>query len=164
LNKKRSGSFWRRKSSMGMSFIAGEDTGSRPSTPRPSGQTTLDEGDSARSPTPGPGSDLPTISKRQSGTFWRRRSSMGLATAFGANGGTGVAQNGSANGGSVARNGINGHSENVKLNGIGGQENEKPLPELNLVPSRTYSPPPQLPEFIGAGTGLGGEDLFKDIH
>ena len=149
---------------MGMSFIAGEDTGSRPSTPKTNGQTTLDEGESARSPTPGPASDLPTITKRQSGTFWRRRSSMGLATAFGANAGTGVAQNGSANGVSVVQNEINGHSQDVKLNGIDGQENEKPLPELNLVPSRTYSPPPQLPEFIGAGTGLGGEDLFKDIH
>lgn len=92
---------------------------------------------------------------------------MGLATAFGANGGTGVGQNDATNRVVNGKhNGVNGHSEDGKMGGMGGQENEKPLPTLDQVPTRSYSPPPQLPEFIvvGAGVGLGGDDLFKDIH
>ena len=92
---------------------------------------------------------------------------MGLATAFGANGGTGVGQNGATNRAvNGKQNGVNGHSEDVKMGGMGGQENDRPLPALDQVPTRSYSPPPQLPEFVvvGAEAGLGGDDLFKDIH
>ena len=91
---------------------------------------------------------------------------MGLATAFGANGGTEVGQNGATNRAvNGKQNGVNGHSEDVKMGGMGGQENEKRFSALDQVPIRSYSPPPQLPEFVvfGAEAGLG-DDLFKDIH
>ena len=150
-----------------MKFVAGEDTGGRPLTPGPGGDTAIDEGESVRSPTPGPGSDPPTRTKRKSGIFWRRTSSVGLATAFGANGSTGAGPNGATNRAvNGNQNEVNGDSENVKMGGMGGQENEKPSPTLDQVPTRSYSPPPQLPEFVvvGAEAGLGGDDLFKDIH
>ena len=148
-----------------MSFVSGEDSGSRPSTPGPGGDIAIDEEESVRSPTPGPGCDPPTTKKRKSGTFWTRTSSTGLATAVGADGGTGAGQNGATdravNG---KQNVVNGHSEDIKMGGMGGQGKEKPLPALDQLPTRSYSPPPQLPEFVGAGVGLGGDDLFKDIH
>jgi len=131
---------------------------------------------SIRSPTPASNDDFPTVKKRKSGTFWRRRSSMGLDTAFGPNGGSGVGTIDTTNG---AMNG-NRHGDHNDLNrdhkevAITEQENEKQLPQIPLspvtnyeeemLPQRSYSPPPQLPDFIGAGGGLGGEDLFKDIH
>ena len=144
-----------------MSFLAGDDTGGRPSTP--SATVDIVEED-ARSPTPGPGSDFPIVGKRKSGTFWRRRSSMGLATAFGANGSTGGGQNGATSGTmNGGHNEMNGHKEDITVD---GQENEKPLPlspTSDLERQRSWSPPPQLPAFIGGGGSLGGEDLFKDI-
>ena len=149
-----------------MSFSAGDDTGKRPSTP----SATLDMGDEeAKSPTPRPESAYPTVEKRKSGTFWRRRSSMGLAAAFGANGAngsTGGGQNGATNGNGTMNGGYNatnGHKEDITVD---EQENEKPLPlspGSDLEKQRSWSPPPQLPAFIGGGGSLGGEELFKDI-
>jgi len=151
---------------LGMSFPAGDETESRPSTPSAIGDIG-DEG--AKSPTPRPGSAYPTVEKRKSGTFWRRRSSMGLAAAFGTNGANGTtgggqngngATNGTMNGG---HNVTNGHKEDITVD---EQENEKPLPlspTSDLEKQRSWSPPPQLPAFVGGGGSLGGEDLFRDI-
>ena len=163
LNKKKSGSFWKRKSSLGMSFPVGDDTDERPSTP--SAINDIRDGQAILPPAR-PGSAYPTMEKRKSDTFWRRRSSMGLAAAFGANGSTGGqngngATNGTMNGGHT---GTNGHKEDITVD---EQENEKPLPlspTSDLEKQRSWTPPPQLPAFIGGGGSLGGEDLFKDIN
>ena len=144
-----------------MSFPAEDDTGARPSTP----SVTRDMGDEeAKSPTPRPGSAFPTVGKRKSGTFWRRSSSLGLAAAFGANGSTGGGQNGATNGTmNGGHHGTNGHKEDITVD---EQENEKPLPlspTSDLEKQRSWSPPPQLPAFVGGGGSLGGDELFKDI-
>ena len=189
LTKKRSGTFWRRKSSLGMQFGRdSEDMGSTAASPGGlNGDTVMEEEGDNRSTTPAPGSDMPTISKRKSGTFWKRRSSLSLATAFRAASGTGAGdqnenkrmsalnglnseQTGSPS--NVPRtngvNGINGHDavrdEEPTTNGHRSSENDRRLPSLNLTSTRSYSPPPQLPAFVGGGGGLGGEDIFKDIH
>ena len=133
-----------------MSFHVGDDMADRPSTSSAAGDIGNEE---ARSPTPGPGSDSPTVRRRKSGTFWKRRSSMSLATAFAANGGT-----------DTLHGTMNGHKEDVTVD---GQENEQPLaisPISDLRLKRSWSPPPQIPAFIGGGGSLGGEDLFKDIQ
>ena len=142
--------------------------------------TVVEEGQ-RRSPTPAPDSEIPTVRKRKSGTFWRRKSSLGMASALDTDGNTlskqNVVTNGATNGavhgglngtnGSLAgveelQNGMHGGHETGTING--GSGNEEPLPDLGMVPTRSWSPPPQLPAFIGGGGGLGGEDLFKDIH
>ena len=148
-----------------------------------------ERGETARSPTPVSGSEFPTMKKRKSGTFWRRRSSMGLASAFGdSETGTGAGQNvtanetpngamngrqtGAMNGGdnvptNKEKNGTNGYGArkgggNVTM---GEQDDEKLSPESTQEPPRrSFSPAPQLPDFVGGGIGLGGEDLFKDIY
>ena len=44
-------------------------------------------------------------------------------------------------------------------------QTERSLSEFDEpLPRRSWSPPPQLPAFVGGGGGIGGEDLFKDIH
>lgn len=89
----------------------------------------------------------------------------GLGNSVWGRRGTGAGQNGATNRAvNGKQNVVNGHSEDIKMGGMGGQEKEKPLPALDQLPTRSYSPPPQLPEFVGAGVGLGGDDLFKDIH
>lgn len=151
-----------------MSFPTEDDQGARPTTPSANREQGEEE---AKTPTPGSASDFPTVGKRKSGTFWKRSSSLGLATAFGANGVTGGGQNGATNG---SMNGghteMNGHKEDIKDIKdftVDEQENEKPLPlspTSDLEKQRSWSPPPQLPAFIGGGGSLGGEDLFKDIN
>ena len=111
---------------------------------------------------------------------------MGLATAFNAGGakegagettnGTNKFTNGSeaANGSPTAGkpNGVNGSHDgvNVPMTGTDKQLPDIPLSpvtnleEIDFTPTRSYSPPPQLPELVGGGGGLGGEDLFKDIQ
>ena len=91
---------------------------------------------------------------------------MGAESGNGTNGTNGTTtrtvngDQGTVNGGK--QNGLNGtHDEDSLMEGV---ENEKPLPSIDLTRTRTYSPPPQLPDFIGGGGGLGGEDIFKDIH
>ena len=155
-----------------MSFPTEDDQGARPTTP--SADRELGE-EEAKTPTPGSSNGFLTVNKRKSGTFWRRSSSLGLATAFGANGVTGGGQNGATNGTNGIINGghteMNGHKEDIKEDvkdiSVDEQENEKPLPlspTLDLEKQRSWSPPPQLPAFIGGGGSLGGEDLFKDIN
>lgn len=160
-----------------MTFGKEGETGDKSGSPGLSGETVLEEGNPGRSPTPAPGSDFPTVRKRKSGTFWRRKSSLGMASAFGANGDPEIRENGTTNGvTSSGSNVINGKQNGVsgEQNGMNSdydgrtsmaeQENEKPLPDIAIASTRSWSPPPQLPELIGGGGGLGGEDLFKDIQ
>lgn len=161
LNKKKSGSFWRRKGSLGMQHgREGEHEGATLST-GVNGNTVV-EGGADRSQL--------NVQKRKSSAFWRRKSSLGLADAFGgADGGTGVGLNGETNGTvNGAQNGMtNGRhfgDEDVVLRGM---DTEKQLPGIAQPlspPLRSWSPPPQIPELFGGGGELGGEDLFKDIH
>lgn len=171
LNKKRSGTFWRRKSSLGMNF--GEDT---PASPTSTATREDSVGEEQRPLTPAPEEELQGVQKRKSGTFWRRKSSLSLANAFaGTNGKENQPQNTGLNGGSAGATG--GHTiegRNSMVNGKhAGEEDvtmedsdtERPASELEEpLPPRSYSPPPQLPEFVGGGGGIGGADLFKDIH
>lgn len=135
------------------------------------GETVLEDEGEGRAPTPAPGSDFPTMKKRKSGTFWRRKSSWGMGTALGEDG-TGAGPNQSIIG-ATSPNTNGGHSvinrgrgEDVTIN---SQEDERSPSDAELETPRvesirSASPPPQIPDFIGAGGGLGGEDLFKDIH
>ena len=171
LNKKRSGTFWRRKSSLGMNF--GEDTPSSPTSTVPRDESVAEE---QRPMTSAPEEDNPRAQRRKSGTFWRRKSSLNLNTAFAAmNGKENQPQNGGLNGGTTAINSdhanegqngmLNGNHEKEEETTMEDAETENSLPEIDEpLPPRTYSPPPQLPEFVGGGGGLGGEDMFKDIH
>lgn len=171
LHKKRSGTFWRRKSSLGM--VYGEDTSASPTSTATRGESVVDE---KRPLTPAPEDEIQSMPKRKSGTFWRRKSSLNLSNAFAAmNGKENQPQNAGSNGGS---NGATGDNTNGEQNGLTngkheGEEDvtmedldtEQSLPESEEpLPPRSYSPPPQLPMFVGGGGGLGGEDMFKDIH
>ena len=162
----------------------GENEGSS-ANPVVGGETVKDEPSQLRSPTPGPGSEFPTIKKRKSGTFWRRRSSLGINAAMAGPEDTETEQSAYPN---AASNGtpatsMNGGQNRVSSRDQGGlnngqnamngkedldyvleeQDEQKPLPDIGMLPARSWSPPPQLPDFVGGGGGLG-EDLFKDIH
>lgn len=173
LNKKKSGTFWRRKSSLGMTY--GEDSPASPASSVTRGESVLEE---KRPLTPAPEEELQYAPRRKSGTFWRRKSSLNLSSAFSAmNGKENQPQNGASNGAvsGVYTNGGQNGLTNGKHEGeeedddddatMGDLHDEKSLSEIQepLSP-RSYSPPPQLPLFVGGGGGLGGEDLFKDIH
>lgn len=163
LKKKMSGSFWRRKSSMGMNFEAGDENGNgHAGTGTNGNDMSIDtimrggEEGGARSSTPMPDEDAPRIGKRKSGTFWRRSSGT-LA---------GVLENekhGWSKKPSEAEAEVETDSWRDEDTNRGGVNFDKPLPDF-VEPKKTASPPPQIPEFIGGGEGLGGEDLFKDIH
>lgn len=171
LNKMRSGTFWRRKSSLGLNF--GENSPASPTSTVTRGESVV-EGN--RPLTPAPEDDIQGVQKRKSGTFWRRKSSLNLAGAFAVmNGKENQPQNAGLNGGSTgATGGTMNEAQNSMTNGKHeGEEDvtmedldrERTLSELEEpLPPRSYSPPPQLPVFVGGGGGLGGEDMFKDIH
>lgn len=111
-----------------------------------------------RSSTPAlPGEEPLTPNKRKSATFWRRKSTQSLADAL-ENQIPGRGKRPSA-GDDVSR----AHRDHDVA--MGDMDTEKMLPQAHEAPiTRSDSPPPQLPEFVGAGGGLGGEDLFRDIH
>ena len=171
LNKKKSGTFWRRKSSLGMNF--GEDTSASPTN-----TATKDESVAGETTplSPAPEEEIQIMPKRKSGTFWRRRSNMNLAGAFAAaDGKANQAQNGGVNGESTkATGGATNGEQHGMTNGkheadddvtMEDADTEKSASELEEpLPPRSYSPPPQLPAFVGGGAGLGAEDMFKDIH
>ena len=171
LNKKRSGSFWRRKSSLGMTFGKEGEDDTASASPGLSGETVMEEENSDRAPTPAPSGDFPSMKKRKSGTFWRRKSSLNMATAFDGNEEGGLNRNGSTNGATAGKRSIASDRRIEEYGVTGHHENRAPLatngngtsPMTGITPTRTWSPPPQLPEFVGGGGGLGGEDLFKDI-
>lgn len=171
LKKKMSGMFGgRRSSSLGMSFMTEGDTANLNDggSNRPS--TTMDDAPS-RSDTPMPGEQFPTRSKRKSGTFWQRKSSLNLMNAMDVDGGDASMQKENVNGrgrGNDGGNGLNnghrdGGNENALVTLADRQKSLPDTPPMSPVEPRSNSPPPQLPEFVGAGMGLGGEDLFKDI-
>lgn len=154
-------------------MVYGEDTSASPTSTATRGESVVDE---KRPLTPAPEDEIQSMPKRKSGTFWRRKSSLNLSNAFAAmNGKENQPQNAGSNGGS---NGATGDNTNGEQNGLTngkheGEEDvtmedldtEQSLPESEEpLPPRSYSPPPQLPMFVGGGGGLGGEDMFKDIH
>lgn len=201
LNKKKSGTFWRRKSSLGMNF--GEDTPASPASSVARDEMSIEK---ERPMIPAPDEDIPRVQKRKSGTFWRRKSSLNLAGAFaGMNGkenqpqnvetkgGPTVPADGNANGEQNGlTNGKHKGEEDVTMEDVDRErsqtersqtersqtersqyersqtersQTERSLSEFDEpLPRRSWSPPPQLPMFVGGGGGLGGAELFKDIH
>lgn len=158
---------------MGMNFgKEGEDNISVAGKTAIHGEAVPEDVGEDRAPRPAPGSEFPTMRKRKSGTFWRRKSSLGMSTAQGENGIPGGSQDQNIVGATSPNTNV-GHSvmdrgrgEDVIMN---GQENDRltsdadnELPRIEAI--RSISPPPQIPDFIGGGGGLGGEDLFKDIQ
>lgn len=144
----------------------GEDDASLAGSPRTriNGDTVLEDEREKRLPTPAPDSDFPAVKKRKSGTFWRRKSSLGLGTSLGENGGTGMGQNSSPNTNGEHSMMDRGRGEDAVINGQGNGESPTSDEMSKIQSTRSASPPPQIPMFVGGGIGLGGEDLFKDIH
>ena len=125
---------------------------------------------------PAPEEDLQRAQRRKSGTFWKRKSSLNLNKAFaGMNGKENQPQNAGLNGGTAVAAGDNmSEGQNGMTNGKHEKEEDVPTEDADTekslseieepLPRRSWSPPPQLPMFVGGGGGLGGEELFKDIH
>ncbi len=160
-----SGSFWRRSSSLGTSFTAGntgEGLNEYSGSPglNGGGDDSIIEEEAPRQETPVPGESSPIVSKRKSGTFWRRKSSLSLANALD-NEKIGLEKK------PVEEDDVHG-AEYTNGNGDAdismGAMQRKESKELPPPPPRSISPPPQLPPLIGGGGGLGGADLFKDIQ
>ena len=156
----------------------GDDTPASPSSIGTKGESVVEE---ERPMSPTPEENIQPIQKRKSMQIWKRKSSQALSNAFSSmngkenqqpqpqstvvNGGvtTTIVTSSVMNG---AQNGMtNGKHEGEDDVTTEDAETEQSLQESEEAPPRrSWSPPPQLPEFIGGGGGLGGEDLFKDIH
>ncbi|MCJ1464183.1 hypothetical protein MMC07_002796 [Pseudocyphellaria aurata] len=160
LGRRKSGSFWtRRKSSLGMysegtnpSQIGGTDEvlNSHGTVHEDGGEPqasnrNVDSGEYAS----------PTLRKRKSATFWRRKSIMGL------NGENGY----------HAQHSVNGNGDAI---GIGSEafpaekkdlHDEDDVIEIEHEDPRPRSPPPIIPEIDGIRDGgyLGGEEMFRHI-
>jgi len=181
LKKKVSGMFGKRNSSLGTDFMPGEYYTNGHEAGQTNTATETVEED--RSATPTPIENMPTMTKRKSGTFWRRKSSLGLGTALeNETPGWSAAQkensididaahaNGNGNG---AKRPVSSENEQnyrdgdgVVIPGIAQVNTEKSLPEsppLSPLVQRSDSPPPQLPEFVGGGGDLGCEEMFRDF-
>lgn len=188
-----SGSFWKRKSSLGQSsFQPGEDGQIQHESHGTNGVEDDTIHEESRPTTPALVEDSPPRS-RKSGTFWRRKSSLTLGQTMeaakqgwgvenkngveGAPPGTravsgpaafGSSANGNGNGnGSGTANRLAGmqrintkHSGQQRAEPLSPVETETMSPTTTISPVRTYSPPPQLPEFVGGGGGLGLDDDF----
>lgn len=151
---------------------SGDDNSASSASPMTKGESVVEE---ERPLSPGP-EDVIQGARRKSGTFWKRKSSLTLSNAFAAmNGKENQPQNAGLNGEATgARGGDTDGGKNSMTNGrhedeedvtMEEMDSENSLPEvLEPLPPRSYSPPPQLPLFVGGGGGLGGEDMFKDIH
>ena len=163
-----SGSFWKRKSSLSHSFTPGQEgsEGNGHATKNSADDDTIMEDSRPTTPVLAEDSPLP-IKKRKSGTFWGRKSSLTLADAMNAE-----KQDWGRKSSTEVRDVVNGNGTmrgeptriDRKLSDrLGRKTSESDSPQ-SPPPRRSYSPPPQLPEFIGAGGGLGlGEDFFKDF-
>ena len=139
----------------------------------------------SRPATPGVG-DQPLQSgkqRRKSATFWRRKSSLTLGETMNAEKQAWVGGGGDRNPSDVGKmqplqplqqtngNG-NGHARGTEpathnLMGRKMSKRSEPEDEMEYQPppspvKRSYSPPPQLPEFVGGGGGLGLKDDFFD--
>ena len=151
----------------------GEDTTASPRNSVLRGDSVVEEN---RPQTAAPEDETLDVPKRKSGTFWRRKSSLNMSGYSTVNGKedqpqnadsdgtwTGAAVGGDTGGGlTTMTNGRHEGEEDATMEDLG---TEKPLPEIvKPLSPRSFSPPPQLPMFVGGGEGLGGEDLFKDIH
>ena len=150
----------------------GEDNSATPTSPLKKGESVTEE---ERPLTPAPEDDLQGVQKRKSGTFWRRKSSLTLDNVFaGTNGKENQPQTAGFNNGSIKATDRMDEGQNGMINGkhqgdedvtVEDVDEKNPLPEFEESFSpRSYSPPPQLPAFVGGGGGLGGEDLFKHIN
>ena len=155
----------------------GEDTPASPTSIGTKGESVAEE---ERPMSPTPEENIQPIQKRKSMQIWKRKSSQALSNAFAAmngkenqpqpqnavvNGGTTTAVTGSGMNGGAPDGMTNGKHEGEDDVTMEDRDGEHPLRESEEVPPRrSWSPPPQLPEFVGGGGGLGGADLFKDIH
>ena len=154
----------------------GDDTPASPVSTGTKGESVVEE---ERPMSPTPEENIQPLQKRKSMQIWKRKSSQALSSAFAAMNGKEnqpQPQNAVMNGGTttaVTGSGMNG-TQNGMTNGKHEGEDdvitedadaEQSLQESEEAPPRrSWSPPPQLPEFVGGGGGLGGADLFKDIH
>ena len=122
------------------------------------------EGANARPGTPVLEDDSSVLPKtRKSGTFWRRKSSLSLATALDGEKtewGTGSRKPSVEVNGQGTASDVNGHG----IIRTGSEEGESfgNTMEVPIVLRKSPTPPPQLPPFIGGGGGFG--DLFKNIN
>jgi len=150
----------------------GEDNASMAGSPRTrlNGDTVLEDEIEERSPTPTPGGDFPAMKKRKSGTFWRRKSSLGMDAALGEKGSPRTGQNQNTVGvlGSETNGGHSvmdrSRGEDVAMNGQENGDSHTQHDMSKIESTRSISPPPQIPLLIEGGGGFGGEDLFKDIQ
>ena len=157
----------------------GEDPPASPSSTVTKSESVVEE---ERLMSPAPEENIPRLQKRKSLQLWKRKSNLTLNNAFaamngkenqpqpqdvGVNGGTITTT--AATGSSIneaAQNGMtNGKHEGEDDVTMEDGDTERSLSESEEPPPRrSWSPPPQLPMFVGGGGGLGGADLFKDIH
>ena len=162
LRKKMSGSFWRRKSSLGTTFVPGQEGEGNGHAERQD-DTIMED---SRPATPALEDTPPPLKKRKSSTFWRRKSSLTLADTLNAEKqGWGSKPSESAVNGNGNGHGYGGTSQmERKVSDRLGRKSSEPQSPHSPPPPRSYSPPPQLPEFVGGGEGLGlGEDFFREV-
>lgn len=167
LGRRKSIGFWtRRKSSLGMysegtnpSQIQSLGGASGAMNGHDKGHDTVHENDgelAASGRNIGSGEYAsPTLRKRKSATFWRRKSSMGL------NGENGYHAQQAVNGnGNAIENGNEDYAPEEK-----DIHDEVDVMEIEHEDTRPRSPPPIIPEIEGVRDGgyLGGEELFKHI-
>lgn len=151
----------------------GDDPPASPSSNVTRGESVVEE---ERPMSPTPEENIQPTQKRKSGTFWKRKSSLNLNSAFaGMNGKENQPHNAGLNGETTAvRDGHLNQGQNGMTNGKHEAEEDAPMEDADTersllesdepLPRKSWSPPPQLPMFVGGGGGLGGADLFKDIH
>ncbi|KAG8530160.1 uncharacterized protein KY384_005643 [Bacidia gigantensis] len=188
LRKKVSGTFWRRTSSLSMGFTPGENghaTATSPNGTNSAHHAAITE--DSRPSTPVFAEDTLPIKKRKSGTFWRRTSSLTLSQTmnaekqgWGRRKSNDMNLNGNGNGNGTAASMdpavITEQAEKedqqeaspvrkISTNGRKAIPTRKPSEREPLpAPKRSYSPPPQIPAFVGGGSGLGmDEDFFKSF-
>ncbi|KAL9046851.1 MAG: hypothetical protein Q9214_000429 [Letrouitia sp. 1 TL-2023] len=172
LSKKKSGTFWgRRKSSL--SLVVGVDEMGQ-MVQQPQQQPQQHQGEGGRR-VASSGSGLgdheegeefpPRLKKKKSGTFWRRRGSMGFDTLANqqqarqsqdqSTKNMQMLMPGSTNGG------LGGYQKGAGIDTEMGQ-----VAAPDSIPLKSRSPPPQLPEVehvLNGGGLMGGEDWFAHI-
>ena len=185
-----SGTFWKRKSSLGIfGGVKGDDAASlaisnggrstyNGSPANGTNGVLHEEVEDSRSATPVPGDEIQGVKKRKSGTFWRRKSSSnllgennaGLSSAPTTNGNGNAHHDANQYGNSSGNGNGNGDVVMGGTQDYTGYNDDWKHGENGVAHMRTrtrsISPPPQIPAFIGGGGGLGleAEDMFKDIH
>lgn len=99
----------------------------------------------------------PTLRRRKSVTFWKRKSSIGLNVESGYHAQQAVVGNENGNAVENGRESFASEKKDV--------QDEDDVMEIEPEEPRPISPPPIIPELDGLQDGgfLGGEDLFKHI-